>query len=421
MLIQEKINQAIQILREFDVDCWITFTRESQINGDPTLPFLVPADLTWHSALIVCRDGDTHAIVGKYDKKTVEDVGAYGEVVAYVEGVKQPLLEYLRLKNPATIALNYSKDSEICDGLTHGMYLTLYDGLAEIGYQDRIISAEQIISALRQRKSKTELDWIRKAIQSTEVIFKKVEKFIAPAKTEEEVAEFMQTAAKRQGLELAWDPGSCPGVFSGPDTAAAHYKPTKRKIEHGHILNMDFGLKVNGYCSDLQRTFYIGKPGERSVPPEVQKGLDVIVRSIELARQAMKPGVQGIEIDAIARRTIVDAGYEEFPHGLGHQVGRFPHDGTALLGPAWEKYAKKPFQKLEEGMVFTLEPRLTVPGRGVVTIENMVVMTRDGAVYLSTPQTKLIVIRSKKRTGAGREGRKGKRTLSRKRVKGTGR
>jgi Xaa-Pro aminopeptidase len=123
----------------------------------------------------------------------------------------------------------------------------------------------------------------------------------------------------------------------------------------------------------------------------VQRGFDTIVRAIEESRGAMRPGVTGQSVDAVGRRVITDSGYEEFPHGLGHQVGRFAHDGTALLGPAWEKYAKKPFVPLEEGMVFTLEPRLTVPGRGIATVEEMVVVRADGAEYLSTPQKTLIV------------------------------
>ena len=154
---------------------------------------------------------------------------------------------------------------------------------------------------------------------------------------------------------------------------------------------MDFGLKVEEYCSDLQRTLYVTRRGERSAPPDVQRGFDTIVRAIEESRCAMHPGATGQLIDAIARSIITQAGYEEFPHGLGHQVGRFAHDGTALLGPPWEKYAKKPFVPLEEGMVFTLEPRLTVPGRGIATVEEMVVVRADGAEYLSTPQKKLIL------------------------------
>jgi Xaa-Pro aminopeptidase len=395
MLIKEKIEQAIGILKEFNIDCWITFTRESAMNGDPTLPFLVPADLTWHSALIITKNGDTRAIVGQYDKKMVEDTGAYNTVIGYVEGIKKPLTEYLGGLNPASIAVNYSKDSEIADGLTHGMYLTLLEILSVINFQDRIVPAERIISALRQRKTKSELQHIKEAIRETEKIFAKVAKVIKPGMTEEQIAQFMRNEVKKAGLELAWDAHVCPAVFSGPETAGAHYNPTKRKVKPGHILNMDFGVKVDHYCSDLQRTFYILRPDETKVPPEVQKGFDTIVESIERSCVAMKPGIQGIEIDAISRKVLKENGFAEFPHALGHQVGRFAHDGTALLGPAWEKYGQKPYQPLEEGMVFTLEPRLTVPGYGVATIENMVVMTSTGVKYLSTPQKKLIVINPK--------------------------
>jgi len=394
MHLKEKITQAIAILKEFNIDCWITFTRESAINGDPTLPFLVPTDLTWHSAIIITKENGVKAIVGFYDKKMVEDVGAYNEVIGYVEGIKKPLVEYLTKLNPAMIAINYSKESEIADGLTHGMYLTLVEYLSEIGYQDRLISAESIISALRQRKTKSELTSIQEAIRHTEKIFKKVTKFIKPGMTEETIAQFMRDEVKRRGLQFAWDQKVCPAVFSGPDTAGAHYQPTKRRVKPGHVLNMDFGVKVNEYCSDLQRTFYILKPGEKKAPPEVQKGFDTIVLSIERSRSMMKPGVKGIEVDAAAREVLKENGFQEFPHALGHQVGRYAHDGSAILGPAWEKYGTKPLQSLEEGMVFTLEPRLTVADRGVATIENMVVVTSQGTEYLSTPQKKLILIKS---------------------------
>jgi Xaa-Pro aminopeptidase len=156
---------------------------------------------------------------------------------------------------------------------------------------------------------------------------------------------------------------------------------------------MDFGVKYEEYCSDLQRTFYILQEGESQAPPEVQKGMETIVTSIELARQALKPGIQGIEIDKVAREHIVSQGYEEYPHALGHQVGRFAHDGTALLGPPWEKYAQKPYKPLEEGMVFTIEPRLKVPERGIVTVEEMVVVKEGGAEFLAEPQKELILVK----------------------------
>ncbi len=354
---------------------------------------LIDADITWHSAFIVTSSGETRAIVGLYDQKTVEETGAYDEVTGFVEGIKEPLQKYLKNLNPRQIAINYSEGSEICDGLTHGMYLTLYGYLKEIGFADRLISAEQIVSALRQRKTKTELDYMKEAIRITENIFGSVKEFIKPGVTEKEIAAFMKEEVKKAGVGFGWEESVCPAFFTGPETAGAHYAPSDRKVERGHILNMDFGVRYKGYCSDMQRTFYILKDGENKAPYEVQKGFDTIVQAIESSKLAMKPGVLGKDIDSVARSIVIQNGYNEFPHGLGHQVGRFSHDGTALLGPAWEKYAGKPFYALEEGMVFTIEPRLTVEGRGVATIEEMVLVTKNSCEYLSRPQKEIILIK----------------------------
>lgn len=392
ILIKEKTEQAVKILREAGLDCWITFTRESEICGDPSLVFLAPGHVTWHSAFIISAGGQKRAIVGLYDKKAIEDTGAYDAVDGYVTGIKEPLQKFLQELQPQKIAINYSRTSEICDGLTHGMYLTLHDLLQEIGLENRLVPAERVVSALRERKSPVEIEAIKRAIAVTEEIFELVRGYIAPGRSEKEIAGFMLDELKKRGLPTAWGQSTCPAVFTGPDTAQAHYSPTDRPAEPGHILNMDFGVKVDGYCSDMQRTFYLLQSDESQAPPEVRKGFETIVMAIEEARKAMKPGVQGVQIDAVARKIITGAGYQEFPHALGHQVGRFAHDGTALLGPAWEKYADKPFRALEPGMVFTLEPRLTVPGRGVVTIEEMVVVTESGAEFLSHPQKELLLI-----------------------------
>jgi len=392
MLIKEKVEQAIGILNENDVDCWITFLRESGIVHDPMLDFLIEADVTWHSAFIITKSGETYAIAGQMDTASIDDLGVYTHVLGYVEGIKEPLTNAIKEIDPSSIALNYSKGSEISDGLTHGMYLTLHEFLSEIGYADKIISAEKIASSLKARKTDYELERMTRAIEHTLDIIEMATSFIAPGKTEKEIAAFMIQEVERRNLGFAWEESHCPAVFTGPETAEAHYKPTDRKVEPGHVLNMDFGVKFEDYCSDIQRTFYILEKGENQAPDDVQKGFDTIVTAIELARQAIKPGIQGVEIDKIAREHIVSQGYDEFPHALGHQVGRFAHDGTALLGPAWEKYAQKPFQPLEEGMVFTIEPRLKVPDRGVVTIEEMVVITKDCVEFLAEPQKEFILI-----------------------------
>jgi Xaa-Pro aminopeptidase len=393
-LIREKTRQAVGLLHEFGLDCWLTFTRESEINGDPVLPFLAPGPVTWHSAFLITRDGRSRAIVGRYDQRTVQDAGAYDDVIAYVTGFKEPFQEFLKALDPRTIAINYSQDSEICDGLTHGLYLTLLEVLGEIGLAGRLVSSEKLVSALRERKSAYEIGRIKEAIRHTEEIYRLAAQFVRRGRTEREISAFMLDEVACRKLAPAWGEATCPAVFTGPDTAQAHYGPTGRTVEPGHVLNMDFGVKVDSYCSDMQRTFYVLQDGETVPPADVQKGFDTIRRSVEESKAAMKPGVLGLDIDAVARGIVTVAGYEEFPHALGHQVGRFPHDGTALLGPRWEKYARKPFRPLEPGMVFTIEPRLTVPGKGVVTIEEMVVVTESGADWLSTPQQELILVRA---------------------------
>lgn len=392
MLIKEKVDQAVEILNEYDLDCWITFVRESGIIHDPMLDYLIRSSVTWHSAFIITRSGETFAIVGRMDRRGIEDLGVYGKILDYVEGIKAPLQDALRAIDPRTIAVNYSETSEVCDGLTHGMFLTLRRYLAEIGMEDRLVSSQAAASSLKARKTAAEIERMRTAVAHTQEIFALVAGYIAPGRSEKEIADFMIAEVERRGLGFGWDRSHCPAVFTGPETAEAHYMPTDRRVERGHILNMDFGVKVEDYVSDMQRTFYILEEGERKAPPEVQRGFDTIVRAIEQARRALRPGVQGVTVDAAARDYIKERGYDGYPHGLGHQVGRFAHDGTALLGPAWEKYADKPFQPIEEGMVFTLEPRLRVEGRGIATIEEMVRVTADGAEFLTDPQTELILI-----------------------------
>jgi Xaa-Pro aminopeptidase len=392
MLVKEKVDQALALLNEFDIDCWLTFTRESEICGDPSLDFLLGSPVTWQSSFILSRKLGAVAVVGQYDRATVEDTGAYSRVEGFVKDFKQPLIEVMREIDPAKIALNWSETSEIADGLTHGMYLVLQNVLGDIGMADRFVTAEPLVSALRQRKTDTELNSIRGAIRDTEAVYDLVAGYIATGRSEREVAAFVAAEFERRGIDTAWRADTCPAVFAGPNTAEAHYPPSERKIEPGHVVAMDMGTKFDGYCSDLQRTFYVLAEGESDAPDEVKRAFAVLTESIERAVAAARPGVTGLVVDTACRSFVIENGYEDFPCALGHQVGRYAHDGTALLGPEWEKYGQKVHQPLEPGMVFTVEPRISVPGRGMVTVEDMIVVTENGADYLSTPQRELILI-----------------------------
>ena len=111
-----------------------------------------------------------------------------------------------------------------------------------------------------------------------------------------------------------------------------------------------------------------------------------------MAADCMKPGAISWKVDDAARSYIVANGYPEYPHALGHQLGKAAHDGGVGLMPKWERYGSLPYGRLEAGQVFTIEPRLPIEGYGVATIEEIVQITERGATFISKPQKNLYLI-----------------------------
>ncbi len=387
----EKVRQAIDILDELGIDAWLTFVRETIEAGDPILPLILGQHLTWQSALILTRSGERIAIVGRYDDEAVRSTGVWTDVASYVQGVREPLVETLRRIDPGALAINFSRDDLVADGLSHGMYLLLHDYLADTPYLERLIGADGIIGALRGRKSPGEIERIRAAIATTQEILEDVSGFAKPGKTERDVAKFMKDSVSRRQLGLAWDEAKCPIVNTGPESMIGHGIPSDLVIEPGHVFHIDFGVKQDEYCADLQRCWYVPRQGETAPPEPVRRAFDTVRRAIEAAATTLKPGVEGWEVDAAARSTVTDAGYPEYQHATGHTVGRSAHDGGGTLGPKWERYGQTPCRKAEVGNVFTLELGIENidGGAGYLGLEEMVVVTKDGCEFLSTPQRAL--------------------------------
>ncbi|HKI54047.1 MAG TPA: M24 family metallopeptidase, partial [Anaerolineales bacterium] len=379
-IIQEKAKQAIEILKETETDMWLTFVRETSGVRDPVLDFLIgPNDLTWQSALIFTRKGDKIAVIGNLEKDALQRLDVFDKILGYDTAISGLLRDTIARLNPDHIAVNTSHNNVHADGLTHAMYEILRGYLKDTPYADCLISAEPIINALRGRKTPAEQARVKKAIEITDEIYNKTFDFIKVGMTEIEIGAYMHKLAGEYGVTYAWPADSCPAVNSGPNSPVGHNGPTDIKVERGHIIHFDFGVKYEGYCSDIQRVAYVLREGETEAPTEVQRGFITVRTAIEKSREAMKVGATGNSIDVISREIVTDSGYPEYPYALGHQLGRVAHDGGALLGPLWEKYGDSPNQKLEVGQVFTIEPGLAVKDYGYIGLEEDVVITENGA------------------------------------------
>jgi Xaa-Pro aminopeptidase len=391
-LVHEKLDQVPAILDEQDIDLWVTFVHETSVTPDPCMELIVGTHCTWQSAFLLSRSGERIAIVGRFDAPGLEAIGGYSDVQTYDESVRPVLREAVERLAPETIALNHSASNPAADGLTHGMWLVLSETLMGTPYVDRFVSSEPIVASLRGRKTSFEIERIRAAIAETEEVFALVSDQIRPGLKETEIAAMFHDEVSRRGLTTAWEPSQCPAVDAAPEKEVGHTGPTDLEARRGALVHTDFGVQKDGYCSDLQRMWYLLDEDETEPPEDVAAAWDAVWASMDAGAAVLRPGVEGHEVDAAARASLVAAGYDEPMHAFGHQLGRAVHDGGALLAPLWDRYGDAPRGVVEEGHVYTLEYGAPVPGRGYVATEEDVLVTSDGIEWLSMPQRHLWLV-----------------------------
>ena len=167
-------------------------------------------------------------------------------------------------------------------------------------------------------------------------------------------------------------------VASGPNASMPQAVVSDRQIQPGEPITIDIGAKWQGYCTDMTRTVCLGP-----APDKLKEIYEIVLRAQEAVEQALKPGMTGQQADAIARDIIKEAGYgDNFGHGTGHGIGLEVHEPPGL-SPARGEDVLKP------GMVFSVEPGIYLPGWGGVRIEDLVLMTEDGAEVLSKSPKRL--------------------------------
>ena len=334
-IVKQKTDQAVKILNELDIDLWLIYVRKTSEIHDPSLYFLLEDTwLTWQSAIIISKNGQKIVICGRYDAQNIEASRIYDKVISYDQSIKEDLLAVLNEFKPKNIAINYSFDNIAADGLTHGMWLRLNKMLEGTEYINKLISSEDLLAALRGRKTELELENIRKAVDFSELGHKKVSETAKIGISEEEIEEMLLEFTKENNLIVSYPPL----IHVGPSTSIGHGKASPDiKIKKGDLINVDYGVFFEGYASDLQRMNYVLQDGEDIPPTEVRRAFETVIKAINAGAEKLKPGVQGWEVDNVARKVVTDAGYQEFMHALGHQIGRNVHDGGCLLGPRWVK------------------------------------------------------------------------------------
>jgi Xaa-Pro aminopeptidase len=238
----------------------------------------------------------------------------------------------------------------------------------KLGEGVEMVAAGGAIEKLRRVKDEGELAAIEEASKLADEVWRwSLERDLA-GRSEREVAR----AAEARIREAGGDPSFPAIVAAGPNGALPHAEPGEREIGQGELVVFDMGAQLDGYCSDGTRTFATGEPGE-----EARRVYTIVLEAQLAALEAVKAGVKGEDVDAVARKIIDAAGHgEHFGHGLGHGVGLEVHEAPRL--------SLRSDDVLAAGEVVTVEPGIYLPGRLGVRIEDFVVVTDEGLRNLSS-------------------------------------
>lgn len=235
----------------------------------------------------------------------------------------------------------------------------------------------KLISDLRIVKSQEELDKMIKAQRIAEEGLSHMFEFVRPGRTEKEIQLELDYYMLSHGAEaLSFDTIA----LSGANTSLPHGVPSDKRVEQGDFVLLDFGAVVDGWHSDMTRTFCVGEPGD-----EMKQVYEIVLQAQLAGIAAVRAGISGKELDAVARKIITDNGYGRcFGHSLGHGVGMEIHE-CPYASPSVSDI-------INEGAVVTVEPGIYLEGKFGVRIEDFVIVTKDGCINMTEAPKELICL-----------------------------
>ena len=239
---------------------------------------------------------------------------------------------------------------------------------------NNFVETESIIEKQRMIKDKEEIREMQKAAEITDECFSYILTYIKSGMTEKQIADEIENYFRRRTDGLAFETI----VASGENTSKPHAVPTERKIQKQDIITIDMGCRVNGYCSDMTRTFFVG-----SVPEEVKPIYDLVLKNQAQTIEQMKDGENTRLLTKMVENDFKLNGYDLI-HSLGHGVGLEIHEAPYI------NY--KSDLPLKENMVVTNEPGIYIPGKFGVRIEDTVQITKFGCISLTKSEKNYIII-----------------------------
>ncbi len=387
---REKIRQVENLLQEKEIDTLLILTRQG---SDPNLAFLVGEEAEGITAAFINRTGNHKILTDEKEKAKFQESGIFSEVEAYASDhsdIKTRLTEAFEKMGIKKLALNISRDDNLCDGLTQGLYLLLAEAIGQKRLEELEVSSEGIIQFLRTKKTETEVDYIREAVRITQEIYDWVFSQVKCGMSEQEIGDLFVAGMKNWGVVNGIGGGYDYPIVCFVRAGLAHRSPGPTKSIPGDIVIMDFSVRYKGYVSDIARTAYFLKEDETSPPKDIQHAFDTAYQAISETIDFISPGKKGWEVDQVGRKAIERGGYPTVRHSVGHQIGKECHESGTRLALQNRPYSDNP---LEVSEVYAIEPTVIQDdGLPCMLVEENVVVRESGAELLSVRQEQLFLV-----------------------------
>jgi Xaa-Pro aminopeptidase len=360
-IISQRINAIRNALPQNNIDALMVSVQENRFY----LSGFTGEDTQFDESAGVLIITDRNLILAtdsRFEVQAQAEAAGY-DIVGYKKGLDQEL--------PAIVEpLGIRRLGFESVRLSHKNFAAYGKALDQSGLPVTLVPTADLAETLRQIKSEEEIGHTIAALRLAEKAFDQILATLCPGMTEKAVAWAMEKAMREAGAQGLSFPVI---VASGPNSALPHAIPTDRKLKRGEPILFDWGARFHDYCSDTTRTVVMGPPDD-----QFKKVYTTVVEARDMAIDAIQAGVNGTQVDKIARDHIDKNGFTgKFGHGLGHGTGLAVHE-SPRLSPIKD-------QRLDAGMIVTVEPGIYLPGWGGIRMENQVVVRQDHAQVLNDP------------------------------------